>query len=469
MRAIYLYLLPIFFLNQEVFGNEGSKWINSNLSALENAADSGDVYAQAFLALCFIHGDKGLTINHTDARFFAESASSRGHWLGNFALGYLSEHPLHRSTNRKAEKLFLKSFRDPNGDLIKSAASDDPIAQYVLAEIFTSEQLSPIVQTDLSMALEYYELSAASNYFPATLQCALIKIYGMVNDLVGDEKSMKEGIKQLKIAADSGLPSAHHYLGRCYIEGIGVEIDLAMALIHLQAAADRGYGASQLVVADFFAYGHGCPLDLERALSYAKLADTQLLPGAREKVEEIEQLLRPEDSIKDNARENYLEETPVALSKQPIVSPAVEPSTQSIDKKDSTLNQLSSFRLPSAYQNPNKLESGEEKILPSEFQASERQTESFEDADFIEMREEAKRLYWGKQGDEGLRRAVKLFSVAADLGDGESARYLGIMHLKGKGVARDSQKAYDWLEIASDRGDVLAQKNLQALRKIIKR
>ena len=105
MRAIYLYLLPIFFLNQEVFGNEGSKWINSNLSALENAADSGDVYAQAFLALCFIHGDKGLTINHTDARFFAESASSRGHWLGNFALGYLSEYPLHKGINISAYNL----------------------------------------------------------------------------------------------------------------------------------------------------------------------------------------------------------------------------------------------------------------------------------------------------------------------------------------------------------------------------
>ena len=43
-------------------GNEGAKWMDSDLRKLEQSAQEGDYYAQAFLALCYIHGDKGLDI-----------------------------------------------------------------------------------------------------------------------------------------------------------------------------------------------------------------------------------------------------------------------------------------------------------------------------------------------------------------------------------------------------------------------
>ena len=43
-----------------------------------------------------------------------------------------------------------------------------------------------------------------------------------------------------------------------------------MALVHFQAAADRGYSTSQLIVAHFYAYGLTGPVKLDIALRYAK-------------------------------------------------------------------------------------------------------------------------------------------------------------------------------------------------------
>ena len=54
---------------------------------------------------------------------------------------------------------------------------------------------------------------------------------------------------------DQKLPSAHHYLGRAYFEGNTGSKEIEMALVHFRAAADKGYGESQLILADFYAQG----------------------------------------------------------------------------------------------------------------------------------------------------------------------------------------------------------------------
>lgn len=139
MSRIFIYLLPVLIANQVLCGNEGSRWLKSDLSSLTDAADSGDAFAQGFLALCHLHGDKNLNISFLEARFYAENSASRGHWLGNFVLGHLARYkPMGPNSDLVAKYLF-KSFRDPDGKLIKQAATGDPVALYVLAEIFTAE------------------------------------------------------------------------------------------------------------------------------------------------------------------------------------------------------------------------------------------------------------------------------------------------------------------------------------------
>ena len=76
-----------------LLGNQGNTWINSDLNELEKNARDGDPYAQGFLALCHIHGDKELNISFDSANYWAKMSADSNHWLGLFAIGYLHRFP----------------------------------------------------------------------------------------------------------------------------------------------------------------------------------------------------------------------------------------------------------------------------------------------------------------------------------------------------------------------------------------
>ena len=75
MKRIALYFLSIFLVNQVLIGSMGSKWLQSSLQELETAASQGDAYAQAYLGLCYIHGEKELDISLLEARYHAENSA----------------------------------------------------------------------------------------------------------------------------------------------------------------------------------------------------------------------------------------------------------------------------------------------------------------------------------------------------------------------------------------------------------
>ena len=43
------------------------------------------------------------------------------------------------------------------------------------------------------------------------------------------------------------------------------------------------------------------------------------------------------------------------------------------------------------------------------------------------------------------------------------------MYLRGKGVSKNADEALKWLEVAAERGDHLAEKNLLSLRRIMRK
>ena len=61
--------------------------------------------------------------------------------------------------------------------------------------------------------------------------------------------------------------------------------------------------------------------------------------------------------------------------------------------------------------------------------------------------------------------AFDAFEKCANSGDAESARYLGIMYMRGKGVSKNADEAIRWFEYAANQGDTLAEKNLASLLK----
>ena len=59
------------------------------------------------------------------------------------------------------------------------------------------------------------------------------------------------------------------------------------------------------------------------------------------------------------------------------------------------------------------------------------------------------------------------FVTAANAGDVEAARYLGIIYLRGKGVPKDRAEAAKWLRMAAAGGDVMAKRNLELLEQLL--
>ncbi len=463
MGKYIIYFLPIVALYQVLYGS-GSKWLACELSDLEEAAESGDAYAMGYLSLCHLHGDKGLTISLSEARFHAEQSARRGHWSGEFSLGCLSRLKPLGPDGAMVAKRFLNAFRDPDGQLVREAAFGDPFAMYALAEIFSCDELKSVIECDLKLAARYYETSAAAGYGPSKVQSALILLNGMLGSSADEEAQRKQGVSLLSSAIEQKLPAAHHYLARCYWEGNGIEQDAAMALVHFQAAAEGGFTPSLLIAADFHAYGLAGPSNRKLAMEYAFRAVEMGVDEARLKISEYENLDDETSSPKVVVADAT---TPKPVDADPLLSDSSTPGNNRPIKEEDL---LSSIRLPPAYAHSEEKEAKPAGLADVPFEASLQTKVASNDSSapsVDETREHAKRLYWSEETKANLDDARKLFLLASNLGDAESARYLGLIHLKGKGVEKDVGQAMKWLQLAADRGDALAAKNLHSLKRIM--
>jgi len=474
MRVFLTYFLSIFLVYQVLIGNAGSKWLHSELNEIRQAAEQGDAYAQAYLSLCYIHGEKGLDISLLEARYHAENSTKQFHWLGDFALGYLARFPPLGPDLAKVRSHYLKVFRDPDGRVIKQAALGDPVAAFVLAEILSSEEVKSHLESDLQMASSYYELASSTGYAPASVQYALVLLYNVVaQDDV--ELNLSKGIKLLQEAVNEKLPMAHHFLGRCYLEGNGVEVDKSMAFIHFQAAANRGYGPSQLLVANFYAQGVLASPDLEEAYRYAQLASDQKIKGADELIQQLDESMN--SSVEDF--DEQLSES-VTTDQDPILTQVDLPDPpDSLDFEASTINTSinkpqEQFRLPPGYgQQPrvpvtSKNQSSAEPA-PDNVTNPVSHNSAFAKEDPERAKnscEEAKKSYWGQGQSVDFIKAARLFKESANLGNAEASRYLGIIFLRGKGTEKDLKQAMYWFEQSAEGGDELAKKNLVTLRSV---
>ena len=93
--------------------------MDSDLRKLEQSAQEGDSYAQAFLALCYIHGDKGLDISFDKASYWANLSTETNHWLGLFTMGYLHRFSPLGPNPEKVGRFYKQVFSDPDGTLVK--------------------------------------------------------------------------------------------------------------------------------------------------------------------------------------------------------------------------------------------------------------------------------------------------------------------------------------------------------------
>ncbi len=463
-----LYFLCIIALNQALYATSGAKWMASSYEDLRNAAEANDSYAQGFLALVHAHGDKGKDITAEVALPFARRSALAGHWLGYFAEGFLARMRGGEGNAQEVRELYLKAFRDPDGRMIKAAASGDPVAAYALAEIFTSDEIRPDLVPDLDLAARHYSVSAAGGYGPAKVQFSLLKTHAIGD--TGITKDLGGGIALLEETVRTHLPSAHFYLGRAYFKGIGVQPDKEMALVHFQAAADRGHAVSQLTVADFYAHGLVGQPKIDLALRYARLAIGQRETEALAKIAEYESLLAGK-AVPAGLRPNVPSPLdPSSGAEVPLPPPPSFPPSPPAPSPDPP-PPFSATRLtpdlPSPYEGapivnpPPAPRPTLPEPPPLPVPSAPGSTE--------ETRELAKKHYFGRGSVPDYGKSLSLFTQSANAGDAEAARYLGIMYLRGKGVPKDNAKALEWSTLASDRGDALAGKNVQMLKSLLRK
>jgi TPR repeat protein len=301
---------------------------------------------------------------------------------------------------------------------------------------------------------------------------------------MGIQRDAVLGINLLEQASRQKLPAAHHYLGRSYFKGDGVGSDLEMALVHFQAAADRGYGLSQLTVADFYAYGVTGPPKIDIALRYARLALNYNETSALEKIAEYQKILSgdsnaslattsPEPPKEDTTSMNDIPEPPSLqndlVASAPDVPEAIRlPSPYSANSFQNIPNPLPP-EIPSTsnYEAANTITPADEGNSVSNLQGSSPSSD-FAGMSSQEICESAKKLYWGRGVQVDYLGAHKYFAESANSGNAEAARYLGIMYLRGKGVEKNLQTSVDWFEKAAKGGDSLAQKNLVTIKSMFK-
>ena len=232
-----------------------------------------------------------------------------------------------------------------------------------------------------------------------------------------------------------------------------------MAFIHFQAAANKGYGESQLIIADFYGQGVIDSPKIDLAIRYAKLALKTDYKRAKEKLNKYEAL-----------RDENL--SGVAMQNQPPLPslPKVQeiPLPVPLVTEESSPDSYDSEMLPSSFSYPVKanLKTNESS---SQVNGSSNATEPFvvkSSADLEEIKDKAKSHYWGRGVSNDYNIAFKLFMEASKVEDAESLRYLGLMYLTGKGVTKDTVGAINFFERAASKGDTMAAKYLDKIRSI---
>ncbi len=441
------------------FGVTGGQLAKAFEPELRKLAAGGDAYAQAVLALSYANGDKGLPLSISEAEKWARLSAAQHHPIGKFAMGYLAQSPILGLDATVPGRYYLSAFGDSKGDLVKMAASGDPIASYAIGMILTSDNLRPRLVPDMELAARHHIVASRADFLPSVLQLSIMKIEGMLV-----EKDVKGGLDLLDRAVSGNLPVAHYYMGLVFLRGKVMPENRGMALVHFRKGADLGHGESMLLTAEFYAHGMATPVDLPLARQYALRAASLKEPKAEAKLLEIESLAvavsspTPLPSGVPEPEETDLPPAPpspeeVSSSSPPIPPPLPStPGPTTIPFNPSVIPEAPSPEQPSFLPVPAHPTPSSGNLIPKTS---------------AKTRELAKRHYFGDGGPIDYIAARGHFLVAAKAGDVEAARYLGIIYLRGKGVPKDRVAAARWLRQAAAGGDVMAKRNLELLEQLL--
>jgi hypothetical protein len=188
-----------------------------DFKSLKTRADQGDIHAQRYVALMYLHAE-GVEKNDQEAFKYFKLTADQGSLDGQYAVAHMYE----------------------NGEGIEK---------------------------DATKAFRYYRLAANGGDKYAQAKVSLMYENGQ-----GVEKNEKKAVKYLKLAADGGVQYAQAKIAMMYENGQGLEKDATKAFHYYKLAADRGFQDAQYQVSRMYDKGIGVEKNEKKAVKYLKLA-----------------------------------------------------------------------------------------------------------------------------------------------------------------------------------------------------
>ena len=212
-----------------------------------NAAEQGDICAQANLGLCYEMGH-GVAQDYSEAAKWYQMAAEEFDNIPK-KLGEFYEKGLGVTQSYTEAAKWYK----------KAADHGDVTAQSNLGRCY-------LKQKDYSEAIKWYKKAAEKGNAEAQADLGYC-LY----------KDYKAGIKWYQKAAEQGHAGAQYNLGYCYEHGDGVKTDYSEALNWYRKAAEQGLALANFKLGYFYTYGMGVEKNYTEAANLFRKATEQEL------------------------------------------------------------------------------------------------------------------------------------------------------------------------------------------------
>lgn len=101
---------------------------------------------------------------------------------------------------------------------------------------------------------------------------AILDFFNNEEYVIADQNELDDVIDKLSKYAKQGNPTAQFTLGKCYLEGIGVEESLQKARVWISKAAENGHPTALSAMAEAYHYGEDIQADDRKAFQYIRKA-----------------------------------------------------------------------------------------------------------------------------------------------------------------------------------------------------
>tara|TARA_B100000925_G_scaffold163524_1_gene122957 strand:- start:6128 stop:7501 length:1374 start_codon:yes stop_codon:yes gene_type:complete len=310
-----------------------------------------------------------------------------------------------------------------------AARKDHPFGNYNLANL-------AMLEGDFETATRMYQDAAlllqrrASDGDPVSMYCM-----GEI-DFQVIPTNVPRALELFKKAADKGYPQAQATIGALYLKGLPglLEKDHKKGITLLSKAVRSKSLTARFNLGMAYYNGDGVSKDPLKASQWLRIAERQNFSEAQYTLGLL--LLEGSGGIEKNTSEGL----------------------SLLRKAASQEHQLAIL-----YLKKREGTGGTTAIKPQASNDATRKTYATDDRSTLER---ARQHYTGVGKTKDYETAYRLFLPLAQGGNSEAARFVGLMKLTGKGTARDTKSARQWLSIAAQKGDQVALRLLDEYKSL---